>query len=186
MAKPNHHLTQPPQTRKPHHNKGKYKDKTKTKKKTNTNTHRHLARVDVEREERIVGRAQQLGLRLEEVGHLRWSPGLRWLSWWSSRWWGWGGWGSGGGGWSGGRRGPLSSCYLCHLAPEWGFLCSLIPSCNFFKLLNMICSIAGSPKDRRKWSPQQTSRLKKYQLRMWCLFCSWVIWWYPGLILFSA
>ena len=22
------------------------------------------------------------------------------------------------GGWSGGRRGPLSSCYLCHLAPE--------------------------------------------------------------------
>ena len=31
--------------------------------------------MDVEREERIVGRAQQLGLRLEEVGHLRWSPG---------------------------------------------------------------------------------------------------------------
>ena len=48
------------------------KTKTNTKVNTNTNTHRHLARVDVEREERIVGRAQQLGLRLEEVGHLRW------------------------------------------------------------------------------------------------------------------
>ena len=60
--------------------KTKTRRKTNVKTKTKTKTRRHFARVDVEREKRIVGWAQQLGLRLEEVGHLRWSPGLRWLS----------------------------------------------------------------------------------------------------------